>query len=593
MIQREEEENVIEELGDAWNTYDEAMNVGNDENEGGMNVRNDEIEGGMNVGNDENEGRMRNEGMNVGPDRESTEFLWSDDFTSFTAQKETYRRDPGPTFISQDPAEIFLEFWDAGIMGLIADETNKYARQYIETYTDPDLGTTMPKYLDKWEEVTIEVLYQYFAVMICMSFCLRSKIQEYWEGGLMGMPMFRQMMTRDQFLLITKFLHFVSDRDSSERGYERKIGKIAPILDHCNRKFSALYIPEQHISLDESLLLWKGRLSWRQCIRSKAARFGIKSFDLCEATTGYLLKCKLYTGKETPMHLVPIHGFANKTAQVVLELMEGYLDAGHVLVMDNWYNQLYLTRYLKSRGTDVLGTMSRTRKNVPQALKDLKQNQVARGDWHARHCGDIALVTWKDVKLVTVLSTYHSHEMVPGRRAGVARDKPVSVRDYNEYMGGVDLKDQKLSTFLFERKRCHKWYMKVFRRLVNTSLLNAFIIYTKNPTYKLCSHRDFRRSVAEGLFARFGKASVPLRPVLHPSLRLQPGKHFPVPTEKFPNSAVHRKFSCARCKLMKRRTQVRTICLVCQVPLCIGECWLDYHSRENLTIAPRGSEQHE
>lgn len=409
----------------------------------------------------------------------------------------------------------------------------------------------------------------------------------------MEMQKFRQIMTRDKFLLITKFLHFVSDRYSSARGYERKIGKISPILDYCNQKFSALYVPDQHISLDESLLLWKGRLSWKQCIRSKAARFGIKSFDLCEATSGYLLKCKLYTGKETPMHLVPLHGFANKTAQVVLDLMEGYLDAGHVLVMDNWYNQLYLTRYLKTRGTDVLGTITRTRKDVPKELKDLKENQVARGDWYARHSGDIALVTWKDVKLVTVMSTYHNHEMVPGRRAGVSREKPVSVRDYNKYMGGVDLKDQKLSTFLFERKRGHKWYMKVFKRLLNTSLLNAFIIYTKNPACRLFSHREFRRSVVDGLLARFGRPCVPLPPALNPFLRLQPGKHFPVHTEKHPGSQVHKKFSCARCKMLKKRSQVKTLCLLCQVPLCIGQCWIDYHSHENLSIATRRTAQDE
>ena len=49
------------------------------------------------------------------------------------------------------------------------------------------------------------------------------------------------------------------------------------------------------------------------------------------------------------------------------------------------------------------------------------------------------------------------------------KQKPVSVLDYNENMGGFDLKDQLLQPYLLERKRMNKWYIKLFRRLLNTS----------------------------------------------------------------------------------------------------------------------------
>ena len=38
-----------------------------------------------------------------------------------------------------------------------------------------------------------------------------------------------------------------------------------------NNKYKALYTPKQNISIDKSLLLWKGRLSWEQSILSKRA----------------------------------------------------------------------------------------------------------------------------------------------------------------------------------------------------------------------------------------------------------------------------------------------------------------------------------
>ncbi|CAG5001873.1 unnamed protein product [Parnassius apollo] len=55
--------------------------------------------------------------------------------------------------------------------------------------------------------------------------------------------------------------------------------------------------------------------------------------------------------------------------------------------------------------TDVLGTINRRRKGIPQVIKDLNPKQLERGVSVGRHCDDIALVAWKEVKLVTVLST--------------------------------------------------------------------------------------------------------------------------------------------------------------------------------------------
>jgi hypothetical protein len=48
----------------------------------------------------------------------------------------------------------------------------------------------------------------------------------------------------------------------------------------------------------------------------------------------------------------------------------------------------------------------------------------------------------------------------------------VSVLDYNENMGGVDLKDQDLQIYILERKTMTKWYMKMFRRIHNVTILN-------------------------------------------------------------------------------------------------------------------------
>jgi hypothetical protein len=58
--------------------------------------------------------------------------------------------------------------------------------------------------------------------------------------------------------------------------------------------------------------------------------------------------------------------------------------------------------------------------------------------------------------------------------------KPVSVTDCNKNMGWTDLKDQMLQMYLIERKIMHKWYHKLFKRLLNATVLNALIVYRRN-----------------------------------------------------------------------------------------------------------------
>lgn len=173
--------------------------------------------------------------------------------------------------------------------------------------------------MHKWSETTIPEIYRLISVIILMGICVRGRIDEYWMTGVMGMPDLRKLMTIDRFWLLMGYLHFVDNESISPscRGYERKISKIKPLVDYLNEKFIEIYTPAKEISIDESLLLWKGHLSWIQCIRTKAARFGIKSYELCEAITGYCARFHIYAGKSSSS-TEALYGFTSVTAKTVL-----------------------------------------------------------------------------------------------------------------------------------------------------------------------------------------------------------------------------------------------------------------------------------
>ena len=74
-----------------------------------------------------------------------------------------------------------------------------------------------------------------------------------------------------------KFLHFVDNSNYNANDPNRNIlYKVQGIIEFLVDHLKNVYIATQHISIHEELLLWKGRLSFKQYIPSKRWRFGAK-----------------------------------------------------------------------------------------------------------------------------------------------------------------------------------------------------------------------------------------------------------------------------------------------------------------------------
>lgn len=57
-------------------------------------------------------------------------------------------------------------------------------------------------------------------------------------------------------------------------------------------------MPGEYLAIDELLLSFRGRCSFRMYIPSKKAKYGIKIFDLVDPKTMYLVDCEVYLGKQ-------------------------------------------------------------------------------------------------------------------------------------------------------------------------------------------------------------------------------------------------------------------------------------------------------
>ena len=117
----------------------------------------------------------------------------------------------------------------------------------------------------------------------------------YWStDSVYNTPIFSQVKTRKRFQLLMKFLYFENNDNYNPEDPQRdRLFKIRAIMDLLRNRFNNVYYPGEHITVDESLVLYKGRLLFKQYIRTKRARFGIKMYELASAE-GILLDFFIY-----------------------------------------------------------------------------------------------------------------------------------------------------------------------------------------------------------------------------------------------------------------------------------------------------------
>lgn len=138
-------------------------------------------------------------------------------------------------------------------------------------------------------------MFVFFALIIFMPQVALNDVVDYWKkDSLTHVAAFGKYMSRDRFFILPRMLHFYDKRVASDT--KDSLMKIRSIVDHFRSKFFTLFSPQQNLVIDESLILFRGRLAFKQYIKTKRHRSGIKLFVLCDCDSGAILDFILYTG---------------------------------------------------------------------------------------------------------------------------------------------------------------------------------------------------------------------------------------------------------------------------------------------------------
>ena len=375
--------------------------------------------------------------------------------------------------------------------------TNLYAERFIAK----NKGNLSSR-LKKWKKVTTSEMKLFLGFILYQGMLWKPTYEQYFTtNSIFSTPGVKNFMSYNRFQIIDCFLHFV---DNEELGEKHPLAaKIQPVWDYCSEKFRSIYTPRKYISIDESLLLWKGRLSWKQSILTKRARFGFKMYSVNESESGYIYKSLLYTGKEMTEKLAGDYKYV--ATKIVMDLMHDLLDIGHTLFIDNWYWSFELSKLLLSHSTDTVGTIRADRKDLPAEVKKKKGKKMKKGEGIVLYeRGTNVIVTqWRDKKDVSMMSTCVNDGTVTVKRAGKDKEIPCVADFYNQHMGGVDKSDQMLTSYEIERKRVKKWYKKVFHHLVNQSVFNAHIVHMRLVDSDKLTALKFREKLVTDIVVKY------------------------------------------------------------------------------------------
>jgi hypothetical protein len=366
------------------------------------------------------------------------------------------------------PLDIFTMYFNDQVIEEIVIRTNTYASEKIDSMEEYFRIKKSSRY-KKWKPTNSKEIRTYLGLIIIFGIHSNICIQDNWSTRDFLSTDFRKAMSYDKFTLIAAFIHLESESEAETENDSMK--KLRFLIDNFNRVSPICYKLSQKLSIDENLYPCKARVKFRQYMKSKPNKYGLKVFLLAAAKSGYCYKIYFYTGKsENGLY---------KTKDIVWHLIEDFNVIGHCIYADNWFTTLDLVKELTDQQIGYIGTLRKNRVQ-DKNLKSLKVKKHEYKFYKNTTNENIMLTYYHDRSLVKTLSNCVEPEL--------DEDKPKAVSLYNKNVRGVDLSNFYCSTYRYNH-RCKKWWKRGFYYLIELALTNSFIIYKHfNPKTK---HREF------------------------------------------------------------------------------------------------------
>nr|XP_054932727.1 piggyBac transposable element-derived protein 2-like [Dermacentor andersoni] len=412
------------------------------------------------------------------------------------------------------------------------------------------------------------------------------------------------LMPVNRWQEIKSSIHFANNtaatpKDSikSDRQY-----KIRPLLESIKER--CLSVPfQENLSVDEQVCAFKGRSVLKQYNPKKPHRWGYKIFVL-SGISGFPYNFEPYSGRENVITdgMVDCGAIGNDVLRLTSPVP---CDVRHKVYFDNYFNSPKLQITLAKTGILSLGTIRANRLPGCPIKSEKELKMLGRGASDEVCCTaegvELSCVRWHANRAVTFLSSFAGRSPMQKARHWFSTSKtfrevdcPRIVQIYNKHMGGVDRLDSLLGLYRI-RVRLKKWYFRVFTRMLDLSVVAAWLLNRRVQAQLGESDSpplaQFKAEIADCLTS-YNKCVAAKRPGRPPSqsidLQLQAEK------SRGPMAAVPPKDvradqmghcpnlttieSAASVHFAKKKSSVR--CSKCKVNLCLNSgsnCYVLFH----------------
>lgn len=397
------------------------------------------------------------------------------------------------------PIHYFQLFFTNELLNYITEQSNLYAIQ-----TDPN----------KPLQLTRSELEIFIGTIIYMYVFALPRSRLFWKNSC-NIPQVANWMSRKRWEAIKRHVHFNNNenlpKDKDDPNYD-KLFKIRPVLNNLQEKFKNQEKP-QMLCVDEQIIPYKGMSSLKQYNPKKPNKWGYKVFVLCD-NKGLIHNFEVYTGKILP---VPEKEDIGASGNIVLRLASVIpTHQNYLLYCDNWFSSIKLMTSLYRDGVYTLGTIRRVRIPGLQLPTDSAMKKRGRGIYDefktiVDNTIEVRVLQWFDNKSVRIASTFSGAKPVDivqrfdrTRKTRIDVSRPNMIKQYNMFMGRVDLLDGLLSYYRISL-RSRKWYLRIFFHLIDLCLVTAWIKYRSDMLEVGLEKKDildslgFRCEVAEAL----------------------------------------------------------------------------------------------
>ena len=375
-------------------------------------------------------------------------------------------------------------FFSLDILTIIVDMTNKNISKVRNELPKNILDDN--KYTFLHLTSTFEMLAVIGLIYLRGLLGLASHNIEILFNNLTGNPIFGATMSKNRFKFLLSHISFDDAGDRPERWKYDRFAAFRKIFEIFNYNCGKVAVPDNYLTLDETLYPMRSKLSFKQFNPSKPAKYGMLFRSINSSRFPFTYTTSVYAGRPVnyPSNNCKFYVYGvEETVKSLVKNLEKNADlAGRNLSYDRLYTSIPLAKWLLERKITTIGTIQANRKGIPSEIKQV----------HNRDNGSYK-VFWNEPEKNINLNSFIVNSKTTGKRNililstmqpifGISKDqkkKPALYKLYDYTKGGTDIVDQKISFYSCKTKS-RKWTTIAFSYLLDTCRINAASVLAMN-----------------------------------------------------------------------------------------------------------------